>query len=62
MEVVIQNQRPFAPGRDPDGTQEHVGRLAEAGATMLSVRLAHRSRSHHMEQLEAITVLVGSPA
>lgn len=59
IDVVIQNQRPIDPSGDPARTQEQLGELVDAGATMLSLRFLHRSLAHYIEQLEAVAGLIG---
>lgn len=59
LEVVLQTNRPLDPSGDPDGAAAAAAQLAEAGATMLSLRLVHHSLDHYVEQLEAMAALVG---
>ena len=39
---------------DPEGHAQIIGRLVEAGATTIQLRLIHHSRDHYIEQLEAM--------
>jgi probable F420-dependent oxidoreductase len=59
LEVVLQNGRPADPLGDPAGARRMVARLMEAGATALQLRFVHHSRSHYLEQLEAMAALAG---
>jgi probable F420-dependent oxidoreductase len=54
LELVLQNNRPADPMGDPRGTRQIVGRLVEAGATAIQLRLVHHSLTHYVEQLEAM--------
>ena len=54
LDLVLTNNRPADPMVDPDGTRHIVGRLVEAGATTIQLRLIHHSRDHYIEQLEAM--------
>lgn len=58
LEVVIQNQPPLDPGAEPDHAADLAGRLGDAGATMLSLRLVHHSLAHYLEQLEAMAEII----
>ncbi len=64
LELVLSNGRPVDPQGDPATAGRVLGRFVAAGATALQVRLAHRSRDHYVEQLEALAALVaaGLPA
>jgi probable F420-dependent oxidoreductase len=57
LEIVLQNERPFDPTAEPAAVGDAVGRLADAGATMLNVRFVHHSRDHYLEQLAALVGL-----
>jgi probable F420-dependent oxidoreductase len=57
FEVVLQNEVPFDPGGDPERVRDAAGRLAEAGATTINVRLVHHSLEHYLEQLSAMREL-----
>ncbi|HEV3367191.1 MAG TPA: LLM class F420-dependent oxidoreductase [Acidimicrobiales bacterium] len=59
LEVVLQNGRPADPLGDPAGARRMVDRLTEVGATALQLRFVHHSRSHYLEQLEAMAALAG---
>ena len=61
LDLVLTNNRPADPMVDPDGTRHIIGRLVEAGATTIQLRLIHHSRDHYIEQLEAmVTTLAGT--
>ncbi len=57
LEVILQNDRPWDPGADPDRTAQQIGRLKSIGATGLAVRLIHHSANHYCEQLAALRSL-----
>ena len=58
FELVLQNEHPFDPGAEPDRTRDAAARLADAGATMLNVRVVHHSLDHYLEQLAAMRELI----
>ena len=58
FELVLQNEHPFDPGAEPDRTRDAAARLADAGATMLNVRVVHHSLDHYLEQLAAMRGLI----
>jgi hypothetical protein len=51
---VLTNNRPADPIADPAGARHIVGRLTQAGATAIQLRLIHHSVAHYIEQLEAM--------
>lgn len=57
LEVVLQNERPFDPSAEPEAVRDAVGRLADAGATILNARFVHHSLEHYLEQLAAMVNL-----
>jgi probable F420-dependent oxidoreductase len=67
-ELLHQRDRPFAfifppdppvdPMGDPERTSEAVLSYVAAGATGLSLRFLHHSRTHYVEQLESMKELV----
>jgi probable F420-dependent oxidoreductase len=57
LEVVIQNDPPLDPGGAPAVAADVTAALAEAGATMISLRLVHHSLEHYLEQLAAMAEL-----
>ena len=59
FEVVLQAQRAFDPIGEPQRTTDAVRALGEAGATIVAVRLVHRSPDHYVEQMAAMSELVG---
>jgi probable F420-dependent oxidoreductase len=58
FELVLQNEHPFDPGAEPERVREASERLCDAGATILNVRVVHRSVEHYLEQLAAMRELV----
>jgi probable F420-dependent oxidoreductase len=58
VEVILQNERPFDPGAEPERVREQVARLVAAGATALNVRFVHHSPAHYKEQLAALRTIV----
>jgi probable F420-dependent oxidoreductase len=54
LDLVLTNNRPADPLVDPDGARHIIGRLVQAGATTIQLRLVHHSRDHYIEQLEAM--------
>lgn len=58
LEVVLQNGRPVDPAGEPATAARVLGQLVEAGATVVQVRLVHRSPQHFCEQLEALVQVV----
>jgi probable F420-dependent oxidoreductase len=59
FDLVLQPTRALDPLGNPDGARATAERLAGVGATVLSLRLVHRSRDHLVEQLAAMADLVG---
>jgi probable F420-dependent oxidoreductase len=58
--VVLQNDRPWDPGADPERIGEQLAKMAGVGATGLAVRLVHHSRDHFCEQLAALAEIAGT--
>ena len=54
FEVVLAPEPPLDPVGDPSGAAETVRAYADIGATALALRFRHSSRSHYLEQLEAM--------
>ena len=54
LEVVLQNDRPWDPGGEPERVAEQLARLHGIGATGLAVRLVHHSLDHYLDQLDAL--------
>ena len=54
LDLVLTNNRPADPVADPAGAHHIVGRLVQAGATAIQLRLIHHSVAHYIEQLEAM--------
>jgi probable F420-dependent oxidoreductase len=58
FELVLQNEHPFDPMAEPDRVREAMGRLSDAGATIVNVRFMHHSLDHYIEQLAAMRELI----
>ena len=58
LDVILQNDRPWDPGSEPERVTDQLGRMRAIGATSLAVRLVHHSLNHYCEQLEALQRLV----
>jgi probable F420-dependent oxidoreductase len=58
FELVLQNERPFDAGAEPERVRDAAARLVEAGATTLNIRVVHHSLDHYVEQLTAMRELV----
>jgi probable F420-dependent oxidoreductase len=58
FEVVLSPPRPLDPMRTPDAAGSALEELADAGATIARSHLVHHSLEHHVEQLEALAVLM----
>ncbi|HZU80353.1 MAG TPA: TIGR03619 family F420-dependent LLM class oxidoreductase [Acidimicrobiales bacterium] len=54
LEMVLAPEPPLDPLADPDGAVASMRALTAVGATGLSLRFHHRSRSHYLEQLAAL--------
>jgi probable F420-dependent oxidoreductase len=54
FEVVLAPEPPLDPVGDPAGAAAAVRAYAGIGATALALRFRHSSRSHYLEQLEAM--------
>jgi probable F420-dependent oxidoreductase len=59
LELVLTNNRPADPSADPEGARHILQRLVGAGATAIQLRLIHHSLEHYIEQLEAMTGVLG---
>ncbi len=59
LDLVLQNERPLDPTGEPARATERIARFRELGATILSVRFAHRSVAHYVEQLAALQEAAG---
>ncbi len=57
LEVIVQNDRPFDPGAEPDRVAEQLDKYETLGATALAARLVHHSVEHYCEQLAALAEL-----
>jgi probable F420-dependent oxidoreductase len=66
LEVVLYPEPPLDPVAEPEQAREVVGRYERLGATILNLRLQHRSLAHCLEQLQAMVEAVppedGPPA
>jgi probable F420-dependent oxidoreductase len=58
--LIFPPDPPLDPAGDPVTTAEVVRGFAQLGATGLSLRFRHRSRSHYIEQLQAMQELVAA--
>jgi probable F420-dependent oxidoreductase len=58
LEVVLYPEPPLDPGAEPEEAREVVGRYEQLGATVLNLRLQHRSLAHCLEQLQAMVEAV----
>ena len=58
LEVVLYPEPPLDPGAEPERAREVVGRYEQLGATVLNLRLQHRSLAHCLEQLQAMVEAV----
>lgn len=61
-DLVLAPAPPLDPMHAPDATAETIDRYVRAGATVLNLRLVHRSAAHCCEQLEALLPLVRETA
>jgi len=59
FELALTPDRAFDPGGSAERVQEAIGRLAEAGTTVVNARVVGHSLAHYLEQLEALAVLAG---
>ena len=57
LEVILQNDRPWDPGAEPERVADQLGRMQAIGATALAVRLVHHSVDHYCDQLAALRTL-----
>ena len=58
--ILLQNEVPFDPQREPDRVRTQLERMRTAGATAVNLRVVHHSRAHYTEQLEAFVQLATS--
>jgi probable F420-dependent oxidoreductase len=58
FQLIFPPDPPLDPAGAPDAAAEVVRGFAELGATGLSLRFRHHSRSHYIEQLHAMEELV----
>lgn len=57
FDVVLPTGRALDPSGSPERAREHLDRLTEAGATILSTSLRADSVDHYCEQLEALAAI-----
>jgi probable F420-dependent oxidoreductase len=57
LEMILAPEPPIDPVGDPEGTSATFRAYADAGATGLSLRFRHDSRTHYIEQMEAAVSL-----
>jgi probable F420-dependent oxidoreductase len=57
LDVILQNDRPWDPGGEPERVAAQLERTRAIGATGLAVRLVHHSLAHYVEQLAALVEL-----
>ena len=58
FEVVLAPEPPLDPVGDPAAAADSVRAYAAIGATALALRFRHSSRSHYLEQLEAMPAVL----
>src|SRR5579872_2422369 len=58
LHMVLSPEPPLDPQGDPAGTAAFLRTMVEVGATGFSVRFRHHSRSHYVEQMEALQQVV----
>ncbi len=58
LEVVLYPEPPLDPVAEPEQARDVVGRYELLGATVLNLRLRHRSLAHCLEQLQAMVEAV----
>jgi probable F420-dependent oxidoreductase len=61
FEIVLAPEPPLDPVTAPDAAAAVVNAYGAIGATGLALRFTHRSRSHYIEQLEAMIDCVQMP-
>ena len=57
LDMIFAPEPPVDPTGDPDGTSATFHAYSEVGATGLSLRFRHDSRTHYVEQMEAAVSL-----
>lgn len=57
LDVILQNDRPFDPGGEPERVAEQLAKYDALGATGLAARLVHHSLEHYCEQMAALAEL-----
>ena len=61
FERIYAPEPPLDPLDDPERTKDQLAAYTEVGATGFSVRVAHRSLAHYLEQLAALQDLMAQP-
>ncbi|MEV5835437.1 TIGR03619 family F420-dependent LLM class oxidoreductase [Nocardia sp. NPDC052112] len=57
FDVVVGTVEELDPGATPERAEHVIGELGAAGATIVQPRLRHRSLTHYLEQLDALSRL-----
>lgn len=57
LDVIVQNDRPFDPGGEPERVADQLAKYRELGATALAARFVHRSLDHYCDQIAALAEL-----
>ena len=57
IDVILQNERPWDPGEEPERVRDQLGRMHDIDATALAVRFIHHSLDHYCDQLAALAEL-----
>jgi hypothetical protein len=58
LQMILAPEPPIDPAGDPGGTADFLRTYVEVGATGLSLRFDHHSRTHYIEQMEALQEVV----
>lgn len=58
LEVITQPERPVDPMGNPEATAKMFQSLHDAGASLVNLRVVHRSLAHYLEQMEAAGKMV----
>jgi probable F420-dependent oxidoreductase len=58
LQMILAPEPPIDPAADPSGTAAFLRSYVEVGATGLSLRFDHHSRTHYIEQMEALQEVV----
>jgi len=60
FDVILQNEHPLDPLKEPERVREQLERFRAIGATGINVRFVHHSREHYCEQLAALVSVTPS--